>query len=645
VLRSSGHDSVRLIGTAGHIDHGKSTLVQALTGIHPSHLPEEHAREMTIDLGYAHLEHPDGYRLGVVDVPGHEGLVRNMVAGATGFELALWVVDAREGVMPQSREHLQILELLDVRCIIPVLTKADLASAEQVEFARNQLGALLAPLGARVQPVHVVDSVSGRGIAELKRTIFDLCRGTEAGSTAPPYLPIDRVFKLKGIGTVVTGTLMRGQLAEGDQVAISSLPGTWRVRSLDNHHTRVREIGAGHRVGINLAGLDAAAVRRGDALTSPEYPYVARFINVRLRFIDGVPFEWKHGLRVLFHVGAAEMESRLWGVAGEDGMTWAQVELPRELPFFAGQRFILRSTNPLATLGGGEVLDLTPDRPRRVTPAERSAYASRQRGEPWLESYLAGSGKGPQHVSSLARRWMVAAEPLARQAEASDGLCIGAAPSREVADSLVWRAEEGRALLGRLADYVSRHPRGERLVPFAKLARELGLRRAPGYGWLRHLLARDEPPAPDLRANTRLERAGLVLYPGQVLFTGEEQRIARRIVGRLKAEGLHPSRIRDLRRQHARDPEQVDRVLAKLRATGQIVLVSPDFALHPMAEAELRQAASASGLDGLSVAEFGRALGLSRKHSIPFLEYLNEAGILRRDGDRHYLARASPPVP
>lgn len=630
---------MRLIGTAGHIDHGKSTLVQALTGIHPSHLPEERAREMTIDLGYAYLEHPDGHRLGVVDVPGHERLIRNMVAGATGFELALWVVDARESVMPQSVEHLQILDLLGVRSLIPVLTKADLADEEQIATARRESDALLRRVRTPVEPPHVVDSLSGRGIEELRRAIFDLCgEAGDPGAGALPYLPIDRAFTLKGIGTVVTGTLMRGRLAEGEQVAISSVPGTWRIRSLNNHHARVREIGAGHRVGINLAGLDAESVRRGDTLVSPDYPYTGRFLNVRLHLVEGAPAEWKHGLRVLFHAGAVETEARLWGVVREGEAAWAQVELPREMHFFPGQRFIIRSTTPLVTVGGGEVLDLAPDRPRRVTPAERSAYALREQGKPWLAAYLAGGGRGATRVSVLARRWMVPGDEVIRQAERSPELRVGSGTSREAADALVWRSGEGEELLARLHAHVERQPRGERSVSYTRLGRELGFRSPHLFEWLQRLYEGDAPAAASLRGHTRLERAGLVLYPGRVAFTAEEQRIARRIVGRLKAEGLRPSRIRDLRRQHAPDPELVDRVLVKLRAAGQIVLVSPDFALHPMAEAELQQAPARHGLDGIRPAEFGRALGLSRKHSIPFLEYLSRQGVLRREDDLHFLA-------
>lgn len=627
---------MRLVGTAGHIDHGKSTLVHALTGIHPAHLPEEHAREMTIDLGFAYLDHPAGYRLGIVDVPGHEALVRNMVAGATCFEIALWVVDAREGMMPQSREHLHILELLDVRCILPVLTKVDLASPEQVESARNQVRTALRHLGVRARPVHLVDSLSGRGIAELKRQILELSRGAELGSAAPCYLPIDRAFPLKGVGTVVTGTLMRGRLKEGDQVAISSLPGTWRVRSLNNHHTRVGEIASGHRVGINLAGVHADAVRRGDTLTSPAYPYTGRFINTRLHLLEGTPLKWKHGLRVRFHAGTAETEGRLWDLAEEDGTVWAQVELPHAMSFFREQRFILRSTNPLVTVGGGEVLDIEPDRPRRVTATERHAYRVRAQGEAWLTAYLAG-GYGPRSVAGLARRWMVPVGELIRQAEASESVRISSAAPGATGDRLVWNAQEGRELLTRLQALVAQQPRAECSIPYAQLGRTLGLRAVPDQGWLQHLFGERGVAAEFLREHSRPDRGGLLLYPGAVLFSVEEQRIARRIVGRLKAEGLHPSRVRELRRQHARDPRQVNHVLAKLRATGQVVLVSPDFVLHPNAELALRHAVLRSGRDGMSVAEFGGMLGLSRKHSVPFLEYLASVGILRRDGDRHYL--------
>jgi selenocysteine-specific elongation factor len=626
---------MRLIGTAGHIDHGKSTLVQALTGTHPSHLPEEHAREMTIDLGYAYLDHPDGYKLGIVDVPGHEKLIKNMVAGATGFELALWVVDARESVMPQSLEHLQILDLLGVRSLIPVLTKADLATEDQTAAARRDAEALLKRTRIPAQPLHVVDSLSGRGIPELKQAIFALGRDQgDAESGTLPYLPVDRVFSLKGIGTVVTGTLMRGRLAEGDQVALSSGSGSWRVRSLNNHHTRVREVGEGHRVGINLAGLDADAARRGDTLVAPGYPYTGRFLNVRLSLVEGASFEWKHGLRMLFYIGAAEMECRLWGLVREEEAAWAQVELPREAHFFPGQRFILRNTNPLVTIGGGEVLDLVPDRPRHVTPAERSAYRLRERGKSWLAAYLAGGSAPVFDLAALARRWMISEAELYRQAEISPALRTGSA-----SPTLVWSVDLEADLLKRLRDFAESQPRGERSISYRRLGRELKVGSAHLPALLECLFGLDTPAAAFLCAHTRLDGAALVLYPGVISFTPQEEALADRLLARLKVQGLRPSRIQEHREALGDRRGLLDGVLVKLRDNGRVVRVNEKFVLHPDTASELRRAVDRHNLDGVRAAEFGRALGLSRKYGIPFLEYLNREGILRREGDLHYRTR------
>ena len=210
-----------LIGTAGHVDHGKSTLVEALTGINPMHLPEERRRELTIELGFAYLEHPEGYTIGIVDVPGHEKLVKTMISGASGFQIALWVVDAREGLMPQSLEHLDVLRLLRVPKIIPVVTKAGLATDQEI---RETVDAVQQLAGG---PVQIVDSINKSGIASLKEALFEACRAfisDRSRIAAPPYMPIDRCFVLKGVGTVVTGTLVRGELKEGDSVSLSSQP-------------------------------------------------------------------------------------------------------------------------------------------------------------------------------------------------------------------------------------------------------------------------------------------------------------------------------------------------------------------------------------------------------------------------------------
>ena len=634
---------MRLIGTAGHIDHGKSTLVQALTGVHPSRLPEERARGMTIDLGYAHLDHPAGYRLGIVDVPGHERLVKNMVAGATGFDLALWVVDARESVMPQSREHLHILELLGVRALIPVLTKIGVASAEQIETARRDVAALLAgrALPGRalpVLPLHAVDSITGAGIPELTQAIFAATgAGGAVDESGPPYLPIDRVFRVAGVGTVVTGTLVRGTLAEGDQVAIGTRPGTWRVRGLTNHHARVSRIGAGHRVGVNLAGLDADAVQRGDVLVAPDHPYRGRTPNVRLAWTAAAPREWKHGARLLFHTGCLEVECRAWGVTHDEQMpngaaSWAQLELPRDAVFFPGQRFILRGGHPLATLGGGEILDLAPDRPRRVTLAEQAAYARRTDGGR-LTAYVDAADAADAAVldlSALARRWIVALDTLRGEAEHTSTFRVVDAG----ASVLAWTLERERDALDRLRRLVDEGPTTERVVPYHRLARAAGVSAAHVQPLLRSLL--DE--AADDALPLRLDRAAAVVHPGRTDFTPAEQPVADALLARLHAEWLRPATIEAQRTTITADDGVFDRVVARLCETGRLVRLRAergDLLLHADAAAELRELPARLGLDGVRAAEFCQALGVTRRHGVPYLEYLARERVLRRDGDRH----------
>ncbi|GJG85489.1 hypothetical protein tb265_06700 [Gemmatimonadetes bacterium T265] len=631
---------MRLIGTAGHIDHGKSTLVEALTGVHPSRLPEERARGMTIDLGYAHLDHPRGYRLGIVDVPGHERLVKNMAAGATGFDLALWVVDAREGVRPQSREHLHILELLGVRALIPVLTKVAVADAEQVAAARRDVVALLAGRDLRVLPLHAVDSVAGAGIPALKDAIFAATGADTPGDDedARPYLPVDRVFSVPGVGTVVTGTLARGTLAEGDQVALGARPGTWRVRALTNHRARVARIAAGHRVGVNLAGLDANAVRRGDVLVAPDHPYRGRVLNARLRWTPEAPRAWKHGARLLFHAGCLEVECRVWDVAGDGDASWAQLELPREAVFFPGQRFLLRGGSPLATVGGGEVLDLAPDRPRHVTAAERAAYACRADGG-CLTVYLE-AGAGPVlDLALLARRWMVAPRMLRAAAERSPTLRLAQAG----VSLLTWTAATERDVRDRLRRVVEDGPATEHVVPYDRLARALRVSAAHVQPLLRSLLARDGTSvggdAPADAPPLRLERAAAVVHPGRTGLTAEEQRVADAVLARLHAEWLRPGTIAAYRAAEPEAGDVFDRVVARLCAGGRAVRVGAergDLLLHAEAAAALREAPGRLGLDGVRAAEFCQALGVTRRHGVAYLEYLGRERVLRRDGDRHY---------
>jgi len=624
-----------LIGTAGHVDHGKSSLVRALTGIDPVHLPEEKERGMTIELGFAHVAHPDGYTLGIVDVPGHEKLVRTMISGATGFQLALWVVDAREGLMPQSLEHLEVLELLGAARILPVVTKADLASDTEVRSAVAAVDETLA--GSRLGrfPVRVVDSISGRGIEELQDALFSACRTLTADPAtleAPAFMPIDRCFVLKGVGTVVTGTLVRGRLKAGESVALASSPeDPWRIRSLHNHSTQVATIAAGHRVGVQLHGVRAGGVERGDILVAPAYPYRSDRVNVVLNLLADKSFRLKHGTQALFLAASWEMECRLWGRVDSEGRTFVQVQLPRETCFYPGQRFILRSTNPLTTVGGGTILDLAPDRLRRITAPELQFYR-----EGNLEAYVRDCPGGILEAGELETRWMRRAGALLEEA-ARSGLETAAAKMGRREASLFWHGDLTRRALDHLTELVSESGRKGNEWPLSTLARALGFRTVYARAFLESCLTgeafRRFRGVLTLGANT------LRYDPEQGGLSEMERRVAEALVRRLGADRLRPERLAKYAESSGADRKTFDKVAASLLKDGTLLRIDNEFVLERGAWDHLRKGLMELPAAGATPAEFGKRFGLTRKHSMPYLECLNRMGLMRREGDRHRVVR------
>jgi len=628
-----------LIGTAGHVDHGKSTLVEALTGVNPMHLPEEKKREMTIALGFARLQHPDGYTLSIVDVPGHEKLVKTMVSGATGFQLALWVVDPREGLMPQSLEHLQILDLLGAATILPVLTKADVAAESDIRETTEAVRRELARVSLPTRPVQVVDSLSGRGVPELRQAIFAACRDLMSDSKkadAPCYMPIDRCFVVKGIGLVVTGTLVRGRLQCGDVVSISSGAGSWRIRSLHNHNSSVAAIAAGQRAGVNLHGVKAELIRRGDTLVAENYPFRARRFNVELKLLDGAPFRWKSGLRALFLAGSFEMECRLWGLTERGGRRWVQVELPTEVCFYAGQRFILRSTNPLTTIGGGTVLDLAPDRARRITPAELAAYEIGL-GAGSLARYIELAERRDLRVASLGVKWMRTAEDLLAEIERSPSLNAAGAKISGQDDYLIWPGALDELAGEMLTEFIAEAQDQDRERPFSIIADRLRIRREHVKPYLDAFLQ---------SASGARFRELLVVTPSTLRFqprrgelSDREKQIADAVLARLRADGLRPARLREYFESSGADRKTFDKAIAKLIKDESAIRIDNEFVIDQASWVRLRSEIAALPVDSFTPSDFGKYFDLSRKYSMPYLECLGRMGVVRRHGDRHYVVR------
>ncbi|RAQ96251.1 selenocysteine-specific translation elongation factor [Thermogemmatispora tikiterensis] len=358
------------IGTAGHIDHGKSTLVKALTGIDPDRLTEEKVRGMTIDLGFAWLTLPDGREVSLIDVPGHEGFIKNMLAGVGGIDVALLVVAADEGAMPQTREHLAILDLLQVRSGVVALTKADLVDEEWLALVSEEIATLLQPTSLAGAPIVPVSAISGQGIAALLAHLQEAtARAPERPDRGRPRLPVDRVFTLAGFGTIVTGTLIDGCFRPGQEVEILPRGLKARIRGLQRHRQAISVAQPGERTALNLAGIAHQEVERGDVVTLPGLLQPTTLIDVRLRLLADAPRPLSHNALVDFYCGAQVVPATVRLLEDDELLpgesTWAQLRLHQPTVVERHDRFIVRIPSPSLTIGGGAVLDAHPRYHRR----------------------------------------------------------------------------------------------------------------------------------------------------------------------------------------------------------------------------------------------------------------------------------------
>ena len=372
-----------VLGTAGHVDHGKSVLVEALTGIDPDRLQEEKERGLTIDLGFAWLTLPSGREVGIVDVPGHEHFIKNMLAGVGGIDVALLVVAADEGVMPQTREHLAILDLLQVDRGIAIITKKDLVDEELLELVTLEVSEVLAGTTLAQAPIVTVSALTGEGLPELVSTIDQvLDSATPKKDIDRPRLPIDRVFTMAGFGTVVTGTLVDGSLSRGQEVEILPAGVRARIRGLQSHKRKIDIVSPGNRVAANLSGIATSKLKRGDVVTTPGWLIPARAFDVKLHLLSSTPRPLPHNATVTFHHGAAETLGKVRLLERdkiEPGeTTWAQFLLAQPIAAVKDDRFIIRS--PQETLGGGLIVGPRAKRHRRFRPDIIEGLATREGG-------------------------------------------------------------------------------------------------------------------------------------------------------------------------------------------------------------------------------------------------------------------------
>ena len=613
-----------IIGTAGHIDHGKSTLVTALTGKAMDRLAEERRRQITIDLNFASLDLGAGRVVGVVDVPGHEDFVRTMVAGASGIDLALLIVAADEGVMPQTEEHLAILEQLGIPAGIPVLSKADLVDGEWLQFIALEIAERLAHSSVPFEAPIAVSAKSGAGLDALRERLTARAAALAPRSSGDAFrMPIDRVFSLAGVGTVVTGTAWSGRLDVGDSVLIlpSGLRG--RVRSLESYGKAASHSEPGARTAVGIAGIDRAAVARGDVLVTDDLPWaVASALDVEIILQPGAtrPLTGRTRVRVLH--GTAEVMARVLPRTpispGETGM--ARLSLEKPLLARAEDRFVLRSYSPVTTIGGGRVLDPLPPRRRTPWPA---GLASRDPGERF-RSLLS---RRPGGISAPA---LPIALGLSRAAAST--VARGEPSARLLGDLWVTNAsieQVGTRALGLLKEYHRQH------LSAAGMPLET----------LRHSLR-----APDLVVEAALAdfgRAGrLRRSDGVVALAGFAPRVVGgdaeidRVVGILLEAHLTPPSIPELEQSTGR--RDLLPLLRLAAASGRIEAVERDRYYTREALEQFTGVLRDLGDKGSIIpAQVRDRLGISRKYLIPLLEWADGRGITVREGDGRRLKRDS----
>ena len=607
-----------VVGTAGHIDHGKSTLIQALTGIDPDRLEEEKRRGMTIDLGFAYMTLPSGRLVGIVDVPGHARFIRNMLAGVHGLDAVLLVIAADEGVMPQTVEHLEIVDLLEITRGLAVLTKSDLVDAEWLEMVTAEVVEVLSRTSLRGAEVVPVSALTGVGLDRLRERLDALLEATPArADRGRPRLPVDRVFTIKGSGTVVTGTLVEGSLRVGAELVVAPGGRRVRVRGLQQHNQKAELAEPGSRAAVNLVGADKEDLRRGDVLAPPGALVSTRRVDAQVRVLADAPRPLRHGAHLLLHTGTAEVSARAIVLEADaiepGGSGWVQLWLGEPLAAAAGDRFVLRVPSPSRTLAGGRFADVSPRRHPRHD-ARVSESLERRVGGGVLQEELRKYPRGITAAALLKASLEPDADLSVLEARRAGGWLF--APE-------AWSAISRRAAEA-LGEYHARNAlRGG--MPREELQSRLGL--AP---------AAFTPVLAELAADgTLVERTGEVALPGHEVRLDVEAGAAARLVEILGADPYAPPSLPEAMRASGISAEAV-RVLGQ---RGEIVRLSDDIAFtrdaYDRAVALVRELIAADG--SVTVASLRDRMGASRRPVLALLEHLDAQRVTRRVGDARVL--------
>ena len=629
-----------ILGTAGHIDHGKTSLIKALTGIDTDRLKEEKARGITIELGFAHLELPGGKRLGIVDVPGHEKFVKNMVAGATGIDLVALVIAADEGVMPQTKEHLEICELLKIEHGLIVLTKTDMVESDWLELVREDVSEYLSDSFLANAPVVEVSSVTGEGLRELIDTLNNLVEKIPERDTGHLFrLPVDRVFTMKGFGTVITGTSVSGKIGTGDEVTIYPQGISSKIRGLHVHNEEVNRAGAGLRTAVNLQGIEKMMLQRGNILATKDSLRTTYMVDVVLDHLTSAPRKLKNRAKVRFHAGTSEIISTLILLDRDElnpGETcFAQIRLDAPTAVLKGDRYVLRSYSPVQTIGGGEILNPLPDKKKRFSDTVLSELKTLHTGggKEAVELFVAlGRFQGVEEselsfLANMSKKKL--ADPL--KALKAQKRIVQFDKERSLlihADFLQKARDE---IIKTITEYHKNFPLKTGLLKEELRSRTTGARNPKLFNYLIHQLSQEREIVQDKE---------IVHLKAHTVTLAQDQEKARKEIEEIYAKGgLQPPYFKELKVNFAGNT--ASEVLGVMVKEGRLLKIKEDLYFHREAVENLQERLIdfLKKHDEITTPQFKEMTGTSRKYTIPLIEYFDLSQITVRVGDSRVLRK------
>jgi len=629
-----------ILGTAGHVDHGKTALIKALTDVDTDRLKEEKERGITIELGFAPLVLEKGQRIGIVDVPGHERFVKNMVAGAGGIDLVVLIIAADEGIMPQTREHLDICELLGIEDGLVALTKTDLVDNDWIALVTEEIEDFLSGTFLDGAPIIPLSSATGEGLADFRSALQTVVTSVEERPDSGHFrLPVDRIFTIKGFGTVVTGSLVSGKVRTGETVEIMPSKIKAKIRGIQIHNEQAEAVEAGNRTAINLQGIDKAVIKRGDVITRPDDFEASQRLDVFFRYLSSAKKRLKNRALVRFHTGTAEIISRIVLLDRDEiepgDTAYAQLILEHPTVTEAGDRFVIRSYSPISTIGGGEILDPLTRKLKRNSEGERTELEHLQLGteKEKTDTILERAGLSGISAKQLSTRTGIPPKDqdriISEMLSKREALLLDKDERRVVASSLYEKLQ--REIIAALNLYHER-------FPLKEWAGKEELKNTLGSFIETRLFNR---ALKDLESGKEIlsERENLRISGHRVVMKEGMDRLKDKILGIYKKSGITPPSIKEVMEGFTGNEEDAKSVLAILIREEALIKVSEELYFDGGSMEQLRNNyKDFLGKEGTATpASFRELTGLSRKYTIPLMEYFDKTKLTIRVGNHRVL--------